>query len=240
MFYPTRGLSTGARSPLKVDSQGFQAGFSEFVENSLWEMEQIVMATIHIVGGNNNRDPWNELPGGDLTDARVDEYEKRDMATRAWLDKTFAMAESHQAKGVLLFTQGDMWASYELASGLPRNGFDSCAQRLARLAAKFAKPVWLFNGDTHNFVELEPFTPGATHPLTKFQGKPDMSAYRIHGEEYDAPLFRAITVETIEKWDNAESHDDFDPNVQFEWIEVKLRPDTDEVFELVRRRVFKE
>lgn len=240
LFFPSRGYSSGAQAPLPVDTQGFTAEFPEYVENSLWEMQSIVMATVHIVGSNNDREPWDELPGGDFTDARVDEYERRDAAAKAWLDKTFEKAINFQAKGVLLFIHGGMWPHFELANDLPLYGFDQFAQKLARHASHFAKPVWLLNGDTHDFVILKPFTPGATHPTTKFFGKPDVPIYRIHGEQYDAPLVQAITAETVGSFDSAETDEDFDPNLQIEWIEIKLRPDSEDVFFLERHRIFKQ
>lgn len=99
MFLP---YSTGALASLSVDSRAFQARFPESVENSLWEMDQIVRVTIYIAGSTNNRAPWSELPERDFINPRDDKYEKRDVAAIAWLDKTFALAENNDSCHTIL------------------------------------------------------------------------------------------------------------------------------------------
>lgn len=131
-----------------------------------------------------------------------------------------------------------MWPAYEIANDIPIYGFNIIVQVLSKLVSKFSKPVWLINGDQHDFVVIKPFTPNATHPDTARYGKPNANIYRIHGEEYDAPNFTAFTLETVDSYDPG--RDNFDPNLIHEWFELKVRPGLgDDIFAFERHPIYK-
>lgn len=241
IMYPRPGFSTGATTPRQVLSQSWDPAHPEAVENSIWTEAdgRIICGTFHVVGSNNGNLPWG-LPGGDRPEMREAEIAARVSANSDQLQQVFAAATATNAAGVLLFQHADMWPAYELATNASIDGFDAWVQQLAAHAAAFARPVWLFNGDTHDFMNIAPFTPGAVHPNTADYGVTDMNLYRIHGETVDAPLFRAITLETEEKYDTPEQDSAYALRLQWEWLEVELHPDTEEVFRLVRHPIFKE
>lgn len=127
---------------------------------------------------------------------------------------------------------GGIQAHYEIAIDIPIYGFDRIGQALTRGAFDFDKPVWLINGDQHDWYVLKPLTPGATHPRTELFGVPNSSVYRIHGEQYDAQKFTAFTFKSY-----VEQEGD-DEDVAFEWLEIKARPDADEdIFAYNRHKV---
>lgn len=222
MFFNPPSMASGGKRKLSVTSQAFQSPYEAYVENTMWQEEAVVFGTVHIVGSNNDRRTWNQLDEGDRTDDRVDEYTERDDAAIKWIETIFTRAMTTGAEGVVIFTHAGMWAPYELANDIPLYGFDRVVQSLNRWSAKFDKPVWLINGDSHDFSIVHPFTPGATHTLTARFGKPDMNIYKIHGEEYDAPKFTAITLETYGRYD--EGVPGYDPNTIMEWFQLKVRP----------------
>lgn len=210
--------------------------YNKYVENAVWTTNGVVFGTLHTVGSNNGRFEWDRLPNGDLPGPRIHEYLEREEASLAWIDVIFDRAESIASPGVAIFTQAGMWPAYELANDIPLNGFDRIVQRLAKRASKFDKPVWLINGDQHDWVVFKPFTPGATHPQTGLYGKENMSLYRFHGEEYDAPKVVAFTLETYQKYDAGK--DDYDPDYAFDWFELKVKPQGGEdVFSYERHKV---
>lgn len=236
IFFSDPGLTTGAMNPKRVISQASFSPYEEYKENLMWTFEGVVAGTFHTVGSNNGRVAWDELPGGDLPEERVDEYLEREEAAIAWIKYIFKRAIQTRANGVVLITQAGMWPAYELATGEALNGFDRICQTLARESNKFDKPVWLINGDQHDYVRLTPFTKGATHPQTGLYGEANMSIYRIHGEEFDAPKFTAFTLETYQIYDADKPG--YDPNVIFEWFELKVRPSLgDNIFAYQRHKI---
>lgn len=223
LFFSIHSGASGGKRKLAVTSQGTQSPFEKYVENAIWQEEAVVFGTIHIVGSLNDRIPWLGLEDGDRTDDRVDEYTDRDEAAIKWIETIFTRAMTTGAEGVVIFTHANMWGPYELSLGIPLFAFDRVVQTLNRWSAKFDKPVWLINGDSHDFSIIKPFTPGSTHPLSsRFGAAKPLNVYRIHGEEYDAPKFTAITLETYTESDVGVPG--YDPNVVMEWFELKVRP----------------
>jgi hypothetical protein len=158
-FYPKPGVTLGRRQ--HVHTQARRPGFSQFVENQLWKDVRVVFSVVHVVGSNNDLAPWfgaAETP--EQRTARLAEFEAREAAALAWLERTFALAEESDAPGVVIGMQADMWDAFSVANGLPLNGFDRIVQRLAELAADFGRPVLLLQGDSHQFLVDQPLAGG--------------------------------------------------------------------------------
>lgn len=235
IFFSTPSLPTGGKT--KASHPVTQQVYPH-VENAMWQHGPVLFGTVHIVGSNNNRRPWDQLHNGDMTDARVREYRERDKAAIEWIEKLFRRAIDSDMEGVVIFTHAGMWAPWELANDIPLNGFDNVVQVLNMWVAKFDRPTWLINGDSHDFSVITPFMPNATHPLTKHFGKPGTSVYRRHGEEYDAVKFKAITLETYGPYDAL--YPWYDPDVVMEWFELKIRPGMgNNIFSYERHRLSK-
>ncbi|HKS17077.1 MAG TPA: hypothetical protein VJU16_07175, partial [Planctomycetota bacterium] len=153
VFYPNPGWSTGG-SPLQIRTQATEAGWSEFVENQLWVRSGVVFSMIHVVGSHNNLDPWTGIDSNDsLTTPRADrlaEYNRRLAAVLAWIDETFAVAASKDAKGVLICMQAN--PGFEAAStSADRRGFNEIVNRISEKTLAFGKPVVVAHGDSHYF-----------------------------------------------------------------------------------------
>ena len=73
---------------------------------------RVVFATVHVVGSENDLQPWAQLPGGDLPDLRLAEFEARKAAALDWIDAAFAAAaRDRSAPGVLLMMQAEPTAT---------------------------------------------------------------------------------------------------------------------------------
>jgi hypothetical protein len=178
VFYPEPGVTIGGREKA-VLTQADEPGFGEFVENQLWLQSRTAFGVFHVVGSNNDLQPWfgaAETPA--QTVLRLAEYQARLAATLAWLDETFEVAEKHKARAVVIAMQADTWVA--------ANGFVEVVQRVADLAADFEKPVLLIQGDTHDYLVDKPLENGST----------------LHGVTTKAPNLTRVVVEgeTASEW----------------------------------------
>jgi len=153
VFYPQAGYTTGQR-PFQVQTQAAVPGYGDYVENALWRFAGTTMATLHVVGSNNNLDPWNQLDAADSYDTpradRLAEFAARQAAALAWIDTVFDRAEADRSAGVMIAMQAN--PAFELpAADRQRQGFNQVLDRLGRRAQAFGKPVLLAHGDSHYF-----------------------------------------------------------------------------------------
>jgi hypothetical protein len=145
------GLSLG-KQPLTVLNQSATTpAFAKFVENQRWMHQDVVFATLHIVGSNNNfevRDPRS-----------VAEFFEREKANIAWIREAFASAAQSQAKAIVLAMQADVFEAKSLWEDFPaHSGYRaSIGETLLPLVAQSNIPVLLIHGDSHVFRFDQPF-----------------------------------------------------------------------------------
>src|SRR5262245_4569972 len=59
-FFPEVGKTTGGQTrPVQSQAQG--AAYSEFVENVMFRKQSVMFATVHVVGSNNDLEPWSGI-----------------------------------------------------------------------------------------------------------------------------------------------------------------------------------
>jgi Calcineurin-like phosphoesterase len=174
-FFPKPGRSLGRRTKF-VDSQAEVAGFAPYVENQLWKQSKVVFSMVHVVGSNNDLVPWfGAAETAEQRALRLAEYDSRLAAALDWLDRTFALAASSDARGVVVAMQADMW------SGAARDGFNAIVQRLADRASAFGRPVLLLEGDTHDYLVDQPLAGGSpTHGVST--AAPNVTRVVVEGE----------------------------------------------------------
>ena len=91
-FFFSTGNSLGRRTiPLNRQSQ--QPQYAIFPENAYWQREDVLFATLHVVGSNNNV--------GRSPEANA-EAPQRSAANLAWLAQTFRRAKRENSKAVVL------------------------------------------------------------------------------------------------------------------------------------------
>ena len=152
--FPRPGRTLG-RHERKVDFQS-----DAYPEHVAWRQAHVQFGTVHIVGSNDDQDPWfgdrkdpatgqprPETPAE--TQLQTDEYTAREAADLAWIDRVFEGAERSHSAAVVLGMQADMWDSSAPPSEL--SAFAPFKALNAQRAARFGRPVWLLEGDSHLF-----------------------------------------------------------------------------------------
>lgn len=173
LFFANPGYSLGGQKKRvlsqTLDFDPAHPSDAQFVENVIWEESQVVFVTLNVPGSNNDTLPWNggskTVPGNApystsnpfvppfLNEAaRAHEVAERAPANSRWLARAFALAETDNAKGVLVIVQADMWDTTAALTA-----YTPFVQQLADLSVHFGRPVLLVNGDSHLY--------GADRPL---------------------------------------------------------------------------
>ena len=158
LFFPQIGQTTGGQIR-PVASQAGGAAFSEFVENVMFIKQDVMFATLHVVGSNNGIAPWNSQPNpfdpGDTCATpridRIQEFNRRKAAALDWLEQIFDAADGTRALFLMIQANPDN----PPAAGCP-NGFTEIMNALASHAAEYGKPVMLAHGDDHFFFIDQP------------------------------------------------------------------------------------
>jgi hypothetical protein len=143
VFFPQPGRTLGERKKRVLAQRGFP-------ENQLWEQRKIVFSAVHVVGSNNDLEPW--FGAAEPSAAQLEEYATRLAADLRWLDRTFELANDARARGVVVAMQADTW----LGSAPRGTGFEQIVERIAELAEAFERPVLVLQGDTHDFYVDKP------------------------------------------------------------------------------------
>lgn len=173
LFYPEPGQSLGRRTLTAAVQSVEQPAHADYVENVRFTRSQVVVATVHVVGSENDLEPWSQLPGGDQPTERLAEFEARRAANLDWIDATFDEATAADAAGVLLLMQAEPVAS---------PGFAAERALIAERAAAFGRPVLLVHGDEHRY-EVEP----------GYAGVPNLTRLETFGDT--ASDWLAVTIE---------------------------------------------
>ena len=174
-----RNNSSMGQPGMSLRTQNTYPGFEKFVENAIWEKEEVLFATLHVVGSNNNFNP-------DSTAVNA-EFWERDSANLFWLEEAFSLAKSHQSRGLVLFLHAAM-----KFSDSPNSGFRRFTQKLREQALAYDKPILLIYGDNHSFMVSKPLRDEDGRVLTNFTslmvfGDSDMHAVEIRvNKKYDS------------------------------------------------------
>lgn len=154
-FYDTPGRTLGSR-PMKVASQA-DLGFPE---NQSLRTRGVEMATIHVVGSNNDRAPWGGLGYTTPTSAQLTEEADRMSNAIDLVEDTFARARKTNARAVAIFQQADMFdPSYQ--STWDVSAFQPLVQALVDEASGYDGEVYLFDGDSHVYNVDRPLAAGS-------------------------------------------------------------------------------
>jgi hypothetical protein len=176
LFYPVPGVTLA--EPKTVLSQASVPAHARFVENQLWYESGMAFSTVHVVGSSNGYASWfgTDTTGTHFDDPerRIAEVEARIAASLDWIDRTFDLAQSESAKGVVVFMQADTFMG-------STSGFLELIQLLAERARAFARPVLLVQGASHRYLVDLPFaTANAEYEVE--QPVPNLTRIVVEGE----------------------------------------------------------
>lgn len=154
-FFDTPGRTLGER-PLEVDSQAALG----LPENQSLRAAGIEMATLHVVGSNNDRAPWTGIGNTTPIPRQLAEESTRMGAVIDLVEETFARARQTNARAVALFQQADMFdPSYQPTWDV--SAFEPLVQVLVDEASMFEGEVYLFDGDSHVYHVDRPVAGGS-------------------------------------------------------------------------------
>lgn len=156
-FFPEPGRTLG-RHQATVATQADDGEHAAYVENTRFTRSGVVFAAVHVVGSENDLEPWSQLPGGDRPDLRLAEFEARRAAALDWIDAAFDEAQANGASGVLLLMQAEPTAT---------PGFQDIRDLIVERSRGFERPVLLVHGDEHRY-EQEPGYAGVPN-LTRLE-----------------------------------------------------------------------
>jgi hypothetical protein len=139
ILFPRPGRTLG-RQTMVVATQANQPPHTAYRENVRFQSGGVVFASVHVVGADNDLQPWTGMVGGDRPAERQAEFAARRDAANAWIDAAFSTATSTGAAGVLLLLQAE-------PSTTP--GFADIRRRIMDGSRAFGRPVLLVHGDEH-------------------------------------------------------------------------------------------
>jgi len=131
-----------------------------FPENQSLRSRGVEMATIHVVGSNNDRAPWAGLGYTTPTSAQLAEEADRMEAAIELVEDAFARARQTDARAVAIFQQADMFdPSYQPSWDV--SAFQPLVQTLVDEASGYDGEVYLFDGDSHVYNVDRPLAVGS-------------------------------------------------------------------------------
>jgi hypothetical protein len=141
LFYA--GNQSQGRRKLNLSRQSEDPRYAKYVENAMWSMGNVLFATLHMVGSNNN---WNR-------DAENDrEWVERTAANFNWMKTVFNVARDNEFAGVVVVTQANPgWAGTPVRTSALGTGFRESFFVLEDEVIVYARPVLVIMGDTHRF-----------------------------------------------------------------------------------------
>ncbi len=166
VFFDRPGRTLGRRSMVV----GSQAGRG-FPENVVYHRAGVTFAAAHVVGSNNGLQPWTGLGRTEPTPEQRAAVRDRVAADVDLLHRAFAGAQDRGDRGVVVAQQADMFDPTYTPTQDDISAFRPWVQALVDESRQFDGPVYLFNGDSHQYT--------SDHPLAT--GSPWLSAYDVTG-----------------------------------------------------------
>ena len=166
-FFSVPGLTLGSH-PMLVETQAYQPGFQQYVENVRWVRSGVVFVTVHMIGSDNGLAPWNRNFGNGVFDPndtvanprpdRIAEVNERISAALSWIDQAFALAERIDSPGVFILSHANPGFVTRFETAPTGPGFIDWVSAIRKHAVNFERPVVLAHGDTHSARVDKPLT----------------------------------------------------------------------------------
>ena len=157
VYFPHPGTTMG-QHPIGVESQA-GAGFPE---NAMLRRGGVDFAVIHLVGANDDLQPWTGLGYDSATRKQVLEEQARMANAISLVKSTFARARKSQDRAVVIVQHVDMFSpSFTPKRATIDSPFTPLVQTFIDEASTFHGPVYLINGDTHHYNSDQPLAAGS-------------------------------------------------------------------------------
>ncbi|MBI4907745.1 MAG: hypothetical protein HY820_29245 [Acidobacteria bacterium] len=140
-FY--NGRESLGKRKLLLSQQSEVPRYADYVENAIWSTGNVLFATLHIVGSNNNFG---------RTEESSREAAERTTANINWLETIFNLASQNGFAGVVIGLQANPgWSGTPVRTAQLGSGFRDTFSVLEGEAIGFGKPVLIIMGDSHIF-----------------------------------------------------------------------------------------
>lgn len=198
IFFQNPASSLGGRK-IPVVSQSADSAWAEFVENARWTEAGFVFATLHLVGSENGMEDFAAR-----TDDSDAESIRRTAAATSWLQSTFALADSGDARGIVIALHAEPGFT-DPADNAYRQAFEPFLETLERAVAAYAGPVLLVHGDNHEYTIDHPVVDRRSgrvlDNLTRLQvmGSPDVGWVAVTVDPAAADPF-SFSTHQVPRW----------------------------------------
>jgi hypothetical protein len=119
-------------------------------------------AVVHLVGANDDLEPWTGLGYDRTIREQVAEEDGRLTNAIGILESTFAAARQHHDRAVVILEHVDMFSPTFIPKAETIDSpFAPLVQVLIDQASSFDGPVYLINGDTHHYNSDRPLAAGS-------------------------------------------------------------------------------
>ncbi|MEP6630271.1 MAG: hypothetical protein ABJA89_07350 [Lapillicoccus sp.] len=157
VFFDQPGTTLG-QNPITVKSQ-VNAGFPENVQ---LRRQGVDFAMVHVVGSNDDLQPWTGIGYTTPTPAQIAEEKARMANAVAVVRDTFAQARQRHDRAVMVLLQADMFdPTYTPVYAKDISAFQPLVQTLVTESAGFDGEVYLINGDSHIYDSDQPLATGS-------------------------------------------------------------------------------
>jgi len=123
---------------MPLTRQSHIAKYSDYPENTYWQQDTVLFATINLPADNNH---YLNAAG------RNNEFEERLVANRYWLHRLFTLASRNRMDGIVIFCDGNPFENDSAKKTGVRDGFQEIRQLLNKLADGFSGKVLVIHGE---------------------------------------------------------------------------------------------
>ncbi|GEM_PF-1890602 len=156
VFFTHPGTSLG-QNPMTVTSQA-AAGFPE---NVAFRRQGVDFSVIHVIGSNDDLQPWTGIGETTATPEQVAEEHSRIGNAIDQVRASFATARQKQDRAVAIYLQADMFDPTYTPTWNDVSAFQPLVQALVTESSSFDGDVYLFNGDSHLYNSDQPLASGS-------------------------------------------------------------------------------
>ncbi len=154
VFFDNPGTTLGQRT-MSVTSQAADG----LPENVMFRRQGVQFAVLHVVGSNDDLQPWTGIGKTTATPEQVSEEQHRMAGAIAEVHAAFAGARQRQDRAVALYLQADMFDPTYNPPATDISAFVPLVQAIIDEASTFTGDIYLFNGDSHLYNSDHPLAP---------------------------------------------------------------------------------
>ena len=164
-----------------------------YPENVTYRRAGVTFVAAHVVGSNNGLQPWSGLGNTEPTPAQRTAVADRTQAGIDELRSAFAAARAQHDRGVVVMQQADMFDPTYTPTENDISAFRPWVQALVDEAARFGRPVYLLDGDSHAYNTDRPLASGSSWLATyDVRGSADnLTRVTVDGSSNNTDYLRA-------------------------------------------------